>query len=417
MTYLPFPPVLETDITKNVSSPTRDAFSRLRVSMPTTLIESKQIYDNLPLDYTDVQMSGGGTSSTYNTNQASTTISVTNLTAGRRVRQTKRRFSYQPGKSHLIDVSFKFGAGATGITKRVGYCSERNGVFVQQVNTIVSLGVRSYVTGSAVDTLVAQSSWNIDRLDGSGGTTNPSGFTLDVTKVQLFTCYFQWLGVGGITFCFNINGMLIPVHHVNNANVITTVFMSNPNLPVRYEIINDGTGPAASMDCICASVISEGGRNLAGIDRSVDRGVTGLVTLNDSNFYPLIAIRIGSTFEGAQIVPRTASVMCTSTSAFLWRIILNPTVVGTALSFSAVSNSYVQANVATTNATTVTGGTVIMSGYSQAATENSVDIVSVPDLSLGFTADGIADILVLAVARLSGTAETFFGALGWHEAI
>ena len=79
-----------------------DAFARLRVSNPYTIFDSKQIHDNLPRRWDDQEISGSGTTSTYNTNEASTTIAVSSLTAGRRVRQTFMRFNYMPGKSTMV---------------------------------------------------------------------------------------------------------------------------------------------------------------------------------------------------------------------------------------------------------------------------------------------------------------------------
>ena len=84
-----------------------DAFSRLRVSMPYTLLDFKQTTDNLPLFFDDQEVSGGGTSSTWNANQASSTLAVTADTAGHRVRQSKLWGNYQPGKSMLVSITFE----------------------------------------------------------------------------------------------------------------------------------------------------------------------------------------------------------------------------------------------------------------------------------------------------------------------
>ena len=77
----------------------QDSLLRLRVSNPVTLFDSKQTVDNQPIVWDDAQTAGGSTTSTYNTNQSSSTIAVSAGVAGTRVRQSKRRFNYQPGKS------------------------------------------------------------------------------------------------------------------------------------------------------------------------------------------------------------------------------------------------------------------------------------------------------------------------------
>jgi hypothetical protein len=391
----------------------RDAFGRFRVSEPETIFDSKQLYTNQPLYFDDAATAGSGTSSTHSAARASTTIGVSNLTLGTRVRQSLRWLNYQPGKSQLVFATFVMGAAATGITRRVGLFETNNGLFLQQTSTGLSLVRRTYVTGSPVDNAVAQASWNIDPLDGSG----PSRITLDMTKSQILVIDFEWLGVGSIRFGFVINGVIYYVHQMQNANVLNAVYMSTPNLPIRYEISNSGTGPAATLECICAQVSSEGGRTQTGLDFSVDRGSTGLVTLNDADVYPLLAIRLQSGRQGATIIPSFVSIVCTSTSTFRWALLLNPTVAGTALSFSAVTNSNVEADVARTNGSKVTGGTQLVSGYSQQQNEGGVTLTSVPDFALGTTIAGVSDIIVVAVQRITGTTETFYGSMSWHEAV
>jgi len=63
--------------------------------------------ENVPLFYDNQETSGSGTTTTYNPNQSSQTLTVANLTAGTRVRQTKMSFNYQSGKSLLVFMSFK----------------------------------------------------------------------------------------------------------------------------------------------------------------------------------------------------------------------------------------------------------------------------------------------------------------------
>ncbi len=69
-------------------SPNLDAFGRLRVSNPQTLFDSKNIFndpgiadnlENQPLFFDNQEVSGGGTSTNYNNNQASQTITVDSI--------------------------------------------------------------------------------------------------------------------------------------------------------------------------------------------------------------------------------------------------------------------------------------------------------------------------------------------------
>lgn len=393
-------------------SPSIDAFGRWRVSEAETVFDSKLLLDNAPLRWDDVATSGAGTSSTFNTNQSSVTLAVSNLTAGTRVRQSKRRFAYQAGKSQLIMLSGVFGTAATGITRRIGYFDDQNGLFFEQTSAGLRVVRRTYVTGSAVDNPVTQASWNLDTMNGSG----PSGINIDPTKTQIFVIDFEWLGVGRVRMGFVINGKIYYCHEFLNANNLTVVYMTFPNLPVRYEISNDGTGGVANLVQICSAVQSEAGREDVGLTFAVNRGASALTTLNDANMYPLIALQYQS---GKSVIPINLlgfSVACsTATTVFAVHLILNPTVAGTALSFTNLTNSALAYDISRTNGTTVTGGTIIDSTVGVTQKASSIKLESPSDISLGATIAGVSDVLVLAVQRLTGTTEPFYGSIVWRE--
>jgi hypothetical protein len=397
--------------------PAGDAFGRLRVSSPVAVFDAKSIVDGQPLAFSDVAASGSGTSSTHSVNTASVVLGVSAATAGKRVRQSRRRLPYQPGKSQLAFLTFTLGAGAAGITREVGLTDDSNGVCLRQTVSGLSWVIRSKRSGSVVEEVAAQAEWNLDKLDGSGDEGNPSGILLDPTKSHIAFLDFEWLGVGSVRTGFVLDGTLVYVQAFHHANVLSGVYMSTPNLPVRWSIQNDGTGGAATLESICASVISEGGQDRTGMTRTVDRASSPLVTLNDADLYPLIAIRLKSTGLDATIRAVAASVFVTSSAVLRWALLLNPTVTGTALSFSAVANSAAEVDVARTNATKVTGGTLLASGYAESTSQNNIPAQGATDHALGSAVDGTSDVLVLAVQRLSGTTETFYGTLTYSEQV
>jgi hypothetical protein len=82
------------------------------------------------------------------------------------------------------------------------------------------------------DVKTPQSEWNIDRCDGTG----PSGFTIDLSKMQMFYIDFSWYGAGFIRWGFRgPNGDIIYCHKVANNNVNNEAYMRSGNLPARYE--------------------------------------------------------------------------------------------------------------------------------------------------------------------------------------
>jgi hypothetical protein len=393
---------------------TFDSFYRQRFSTPETIFDSKQIADKQPLFWDDALVSGSGGASTYNANQASTTLSVANLTAGKRVRQTFRHFNYQPGKSQLFVMTGIFGASETGITKRSGLFNDNNGIFFQQSSTGFAVCLRTFTSGSAVNTIVNQTNWNIDKFDGTGA----SGITLDFTKTLIWFADFEWLGVGTIRYGFFVNGRPYYCHSINNSNINTLVYMSTPNLPLRYEIENDGTGGVSSFTHICSTVITEGGRSDTGYPFALNRKSNTLTTLNNTADYPLIAIRLNSGYLGAFLKLLQVKVSCNSTAQYSVELVVNPTIVGTALSYSTLANSGVDFAYGT-NATTITGGTVIFSDTAQ-ETNNYLGgstFILDSDFALGSSIAGVSDIVVLAVSRITGTTETFTGALNFKTTL
>jgi hypothetical protein len=89
-----------------------------------------------------------------------------------------------------------------------------------------------------VDTRVGQSEWNIDKADGDG----PSGYTLDISKIQMCYMDYSWYGAGKIRFGFkDQNGHVKYVHQFKHNNRLTESYFRSGNLPARYEIENGET--------------------------------------------------------------------------------------------------------------------------------------------------------------------------------
>ncbi len=393
-----------------------DAFGRWRTADPKTLFDSKQIFDNLPLLWDDSEVSGSGTTSTYSSAQARTRIAVSNTTAGRRVRQTFMRFNYQPGKSQLILLTAKMNAEGAGIKASVGYYDDDNGLFFTSDDGVLKVVTRTSTSGSVVDNEVEQANWNLDRMDGTG----ESGITLDPTKTQIMFIDFEWLGVGRVRMGFVIDGLIIYCHEFLNTNNLDVVYMSTPNLPLRYEIENDGTGAATSMDHICSSVVSEGGSEDLGIVRYASTAGTHVVASTENIIYAIIGIRLKSAqiSESVKILNSALQIQ-TGTDQVEWVLKLNPTVAGT-FTYSDQTNSAVQIATGAT-ANTVTGGTDITGGFLesggvQAGNAGSGGSGINNAILLGSAIDGTLDQIVLCARPIGGSSSVNIeGSMSWRE--
>jgi hypothetical protein len=409
----------EEVISRSPDGPEIDAFSRQRISNPFTLFDSKQITDqHESLLWDDQEVTGSGTSSTYDQDRASTDLDVSLNTAGKRIRQTKQRFNYQPGKSQLLFITFLMDktGGGSGITRHVGCLDDDNGIFLKDNEGTYQVGLRSNATGSPVDEVINQSSWNLDTMDGNG----TSGVTLDFSKTQIFIIDYEWLGVGRVRVGFVIDGLVIYCHEFLNTNSKSVVYMSSPNLPIRYELENDGTGAASDLECICCTVISEGGFEPNGIIRSSGTGRLKIDANTSGTFYALLGIRLKSTCLGGSVFLEKMESVIDSNDRAYWQLLLNPTVAGT-FNYSNVTNSIVQEAIGdTTNdpsTNTVTGGILIDQGYiSQESSEASVPLKNA--LKLGAAIDGTQDEIVLCVTPFEGDANLdIAGGLTWREVI
>ncbi len=269
-----------------------DAFARQRISSPFTLGDYKHLYG---LDPNFIDYTVNGATIAFQSNQACARLATTSNVSSRAVHQTKFYHHYMPGKSQLTLASFNFYTAVSNVTKRTGYFDDNNGIFFEQVgNGTLNIVLRSYVTGSPVDTRIPQSAWNIDKCNGTG----ISGFNLDITKTQLLFIDFQWLGVGRVRVGFAHNGNYIEAHEFSGSNNLNVVYMSNPNLPIRCEILNTGATAGGYMDQICTTVISEGGYVEAGIDWSVAN--PSLRSLAAGATLPIMAIRLKNAYKTYQ---------------------------------------------------------------------------------------------------------------------
>ena len=267
-----------------------DAFSRLRVSHPFSVINAQHHYGNMHYNFVPILASGGTITDVPNT--SSITLATT-ATVGSNVINRSRRAFYVSGQSHLVCMTGNF-----------------------QTAGNVNIVLRTSTSGTPSDTnSIPQTSWNIDKMNGTG----PSGITIDWTKIQIFWIDMQWLGAGRVRVGLDVNGAFFPVHQFQNANALNQVYMQTANLPCSYECstlagslirkrigYNDNddrvffeqttTGTTGTLMQICSAVFTEGTIPQSQVRRTVSTDITpttaGLNTLTH-----LISIRPAALFK------------------------------------------------------------------------------------------------------------------------
>jgi hypothetical protein len=387
----------------SADSPSIDAFGKWRVSQPTTLFDSKQVVDSGSF-YFDIKTTSGGTV-TWNSGSAQSTFKVTNTSGSRAIKQTKRIFVYQPGKSQQIICTGKFGTKIDGIKKSIGSFDDNDGYFFQTSGSSFGVVLRKTINGVKTDTFISQSTWNLDKMNGLG----PSGNILDINKAQIYTMDYEWLGVGRVRYGVVQKGVLIYVHEINNYNSLDTVYLRNPNLPIRYEMsTHKNTTTGSLMTQICSTVISEGGFDNTG-KRVVVTSNNG-ATIGASQYDAVLFIRYNSsTSKGAQIVPEQLDLLIkpgnSSTFAGRWELLVNPTVTN-AVTYNNASGSVVtQVGVVAAGNIITNPGTIIATGYFAGTSANSVaEMVTIdPYYGLGRKIDGTSDVLAIGIKTIDNT--------------
>jgi hypothetical protein len=117
---------------------------------------------------------------------------------------------------------------------------------VIQIDTGTSMDVAPAYRGSTVSGVrmnitenirTPQSQWNLDPCDGTG----PSGYNIDVGKMQMSYIDYTWYGAGFVRFGWRMtNGDVVYCHKVANNNTNNQAYMRSGNLPARYEVNNIG---------------------------------------------------------------------------------------------------------------------------------------------------------------------------------
>ena len=341
----------------NPSGMAVDAFGRARMSQPFTLFDSFHRYqDN---GKTNTANSASGATLGYNANSSTVTMTVDTTSGSYMYRESSRVFAYQPGKSLLILQTYVLSPKKTGLRQRFGYFGTQNGVYLEIDGTgEPTFKIRSNSTGTLQYESAAQSSWNVDPLDGTG----PSKLTLDMTKTQIQWIDIEWLGVGSVRVGFVINGQFIHCHTFHHANIANTTYMTTACLPIRAEIENTATTASNStLSIICSTVISEGGYEPRGKTRTYGMDPAAIKTITAANtYYPIVSIRINPDKPDSIVIPKQIDVLPTTADNYRWVVASGGTWTGdTWANVAADSSVQYQSNASAT----ISGYTIMNSGY------------------------------------------------------
>jgi len=382
---------------------TSDAFGRLRVGLPVTLLDAKLIYDKLPYVFDEVVNIGA---STFARGDSCVNMQVSG-DGGYVIRQTRARFNYQPGKSLFGAFTF-VAAPQVNIVKRIGLFQSLtaapynvdDGMYLEinshgpSFNIVKTLGT---ATGT---TTIPQSAWNIDQLNGTGS----SGINIDFTKAQIFAMDYEWLGVGRVRFGFYANGKLYYAHQQTHLNQLNNVYITSPNQPVRYEIRQTGAG-SGSLKQICATVLDEGAQEEIGT--SATAYTSAAITVQSNVMTPIIAVRVSPTYEDTVILLKNFYLYNTDNTRDIKYILYRNADTNKDLQYYPANSSQMQYALGS-NTITVSGGFELMSGFAPRSQGTSASLEALDLAGLigrfGANINGTPETLIIGGMGIGGTA-------------
>jgi hypothetical protein len=224
------------------------------------------------------------------------------------------------GQAQLIEIGVALSEdGKENVRRRWGYFDVNDGIFFESNGTSKNIVIRSSINDSITETVISQSAWNVDTLDGTNGASNPSDILLDLSKTNLFWVDMQY-PIGQIRFgIFDEAGTRHIIHSHQGANTDTVPLMRRSALPVRWEVENLDTAISTSeLRVFGANVWTEGKDSRAGDLFGIHSHTSGSgVVVDDQETYlfsfrPRVTYKnqrnkIVSLFESVEVLALTGS--------------------------------------------------------------------------------------------------------------
>jgi hypothetical protein len=385
------------------SSGSQTLYNQFRVATLENVFDVRQQFEKDSI-YMVESLTGGATS-VFLPNEAAVRLRLTTASGDKAIRQSRPYIPYQIGRSQLIFIHAVMGASKANVRQRLGYFDDSDGAFFQQTGSGISVVRRSHTSGSPVDTAVAQASWNIDPLDGTG----PSGVTLDTSKFQIFAITLSW--GGEVRMGMLIGGENIDVHRFDNSNFDSTIWSAMGSLPVRHEIENTAASASdTDLKQFALAVFSEGSIDQLGLLTSTDIG-NSTRSIGAGASLPVLSIRLKSTHNRGIIVMNAFGASQTSVKNMRYQLIVGGVLTGA--SYASVSPA-VERDFA---ATALTGGRVLQAGYIPASAVGGGVTALASRASVWASSDfaGVSDILTLLVTNMDAGSMTALASIQWKE--
>ena len=330
--------------------------------------------------------------------------------AGSATLESKASIRYIAGTGQYASFTAMFTTGAANSQQEIGLGDINNGMFIAYVGTAFGVIERD----GGVDTFVPQSSFNVDKCDGTGN----SGFTISKTSLALYKCEFGWHGSGPLKYYVMdvVHGRWI-LMHVIGVNVTQPRFL-NPTLPLHVRVVNSGNTSNITLQTASMGAYHESSSPGGALDVPADAspGSAGnnshtstttesaVITLQDlSTVFSGQVNKVRVQIKGISIGNQTA------TQTTIWRLVQNTTLGGTPSYTAFDANTSVAATDVA--GTTLSGGREVWRGV-LSGTAESGQIIDLTGYNLILNP---SDTYTLSCTTAAFPNQTVNGSIQWKE--
>lgn len=257
------------------------AFNQLRVSNQKLIAEYLFLKDIRPAAFSNALI--GTATVTHEPTFQAVKLLVGDTTSDQATHTSNLYHPALAGGSTVFAIATRLDTKTqTGLVQNWGAFDATDGFFFQQNGSTLNVVHRKTFEGATTNDPIPQSSWNKDKLDGSGS----SGMTLDVTKSNLYWIDYQHLGGGRIRWGVYYQGERLVCHEMYMENKASHNAVSNPNRPICWALkCLDGTqytgnkfmyayGAAVYTESE-ADIMEEGALKLYDRSHTLDGALTG----------------------------------------------------------------------------------------------------------------------------------------------
>jgi hypothetical protein len=353
----------------NISNPLT-AFGELRVAEMTPLLQVMHPYE-LNLDLLSTGNTTASGNIIYNTGTTMVEINSGAATSSSGVLNTRKLVKYRNGQGLMVRYTALFDTAVSGNTQWVGWGDSTDGYFFGYSGTSYGILRRNSGTG---ETFIPQTSWNIDKMDGTSSRSNPSGQLLDPTKGNVYQLQAQWLGFGAVNFFIESSetGQFEPVHQIKYSNLNTGVSIINPTFPLWIESTNTTNSTNITIKNGSLAAFNEGVIRYTGPNKAF--GNAKATTTNTVVF----SLRNPTTYKGktnrSRIRLESLNIYSDQSNAdpVTFQLQLDPTLA--TASFASFGNyTAIETDIA---ATLTTAGTVIFQGGTSEVDSKVIDLIA-----------------------------------------